>query len=296
MDLRPYLPSSQFVLLTVSLFVSATLVYGATLYTRGEQPSASLSAAEQVVVDNDWQEVLQKIQEQDPSYTLPEPPSGETVAAFLAEAESSNLTDTVGRSLLINLSNAKSQGLGDDVPTQEQIIALAASKLQGELSYTPYKSQDFISVAATSESLHTYGNDVMEVLARYPNTNVEATLRALIYGVENNDAEQFAVLGRLAKEYKEIADVLARVNVPQTLVPLHLQVVNGFLRIASEHSNMQSLAQDPLRALVGLQNYYSVADEVSRVFTTLAEQFDKNAIIFNEDEPGHTWSAFLNVQ
>jgi hypothetical protein len=56
---------------------------------------------------------------------------------------------------------------------------------------------------------------------------------------------------------------------------------------------MQTTLSDPLRGLVGLQTYESKLDELARVFTNIAQNLNKDGILFNKSEPGSIWQSFL---
>src|ERR1700719_4414261 len=124
MNLGRYAPSTQFTGIALSILLSAGMVYASERITHPPPRTATLASDQtptQPSDSTDWQAALYASQASNASSSLTAP-SASTVDQFLAAAKSSNLTDTVGRTLLINLSNAKSQGLGDDIPTQNQII------------------------------------------------------------------------------------------------------------------------------------------------------------------------------
>ena len=123
MNVVSYLPSQQFSVTVVSVVAAGGLIIGAQYITRPQNTTADLSAAPETAVATDWEASLAQVQATVPG--LPEAPSEDTVAALIKAAKSDNLTDTVARTLLINLSSASAQGLGADVPTQDNIVALA---------------------------------------------------------------------------------------------------------------------------------------------------------------------------
>ncbi|MEK7612726.1 MAG: hypothetical protein AAB449_01080 [Patescibacteria group bacterium] len=294
---RRYLPSAQFVLLTGSLFLSAGLIYAAQMYTKSAYKSATLTAASgQNAEQRDWERMLEDIQAQDPSYSLPEPPSEESISALLDAAQSTNLTDTIGRTLLINLTAAKSQGLGDDIPTQEQLIAQAAAQLPPTAGTKSYTAADLIVAPAGEEGVHAYGNAVITALVAHPDTEPQKTMVTIGMATDSGDASYLNGLSAIKQEYDGLAADLREIPVPQTLVPLHLQLINNFAYAASLYANMGTVFTDPLRALSTLQMYQAKSDEIGRVFTTIAQQMSYDGILFTKDEPGNAWNALLSVQ
>lgn len=297
MPVSRYLPSVQFVFIAGSLFLSAGLIYAAQWYTHSVTTAARLTSTQQqnALAQPDWERVLNDIQAQDPAYSLPEPPSEESLSALLNAAQSSNLTDTVGRTLLINLTAAKSQGLGGDIPTQEHIIAQATAQLPSGGTKNTYSSGDLTVVAAGTDTLHTYGNAVVSALIKYPDTEPQKTLVIIGMATDTGDSSYLEGLLVLQREYAKLTGELLSLPVPQTLVPLHLQLVNGFAYAGSLYPDLATVFTDPLRALSALQAFQTQSDEIGRVFTTIAQQLTNNAILFTKDEPGGAWSALISA-
>lgn len=133
----------------------------------------------------------------------------------------------------------------------------------------------------------------MQVLLNHPTASARNTLIAIGQATDNNDPSYLASFKDMGKEYKAISSDLAKITVPQTLAPVHLQIVNNYSQIADTYPSMQAVIDDPLRGLAALQLYQSLTQETARLLTSIAEQFSKNGILFNKDEPGNTWSLLV---
>ena len=295
MKIGRYAPSAQFTFISLSILLSAGLVYGAYRYTHPPVAVATLQSDQttQPSDSTDWQAALYASQAANASSSLVAP-STDVVNQFLTAAKSNNLTDTVGRTLLINLSNAQSQGLGSDIPTQDQIVAAAASQVASvQSSPTTYTYAGLIISASSKNALHTFGNSVIQVLNAHPDASEQATLLAIDEIVEGGDKSKSSTLTAIGAAYQSMATALAGVPVPQTLAPLYLQVINNYEAIAASYDNMQAVGSDSVRGLAGLQNYENLMDANARVFTNIAEELQKDGILFTKDEPGNSWSLFI---
>lgn len=292
MELRSALPSPQFMLVVVSLAASAGLVFAADRLTREKPSNARLAATEQTAPlgSADWQATLEQIQAG--SSVLPPPPPEEAYQALIAGAQSDTVTGTVSRTLFVNLSNAGAQGLGSDIPTQDQLIASALAELDKKEGSKTYTTANLSIVADSPESLRAYGNAVMQVLGSQPQASVNETFLALGYAAEQDDRTYFQRLVPIEGAYRALTQGFLATAVPRTLAPLHLTIINNFEKIADTYPDMRATPTDPLRGLAGLHAYQSLTDETGRVFTTIAEQLQNNAILFTEDEAGSAWSAF----
>ncbi|MBI2004669.1 hypothetical protein HYS79_00730 [Patescibacteria group bacterium] len=294
MSIREYLPSAQFAFMVGAVALSAGLVFAADYLTgrdAGKAPGGVAVSTTNQAGDN-WLTTLHDIQAQS-SAGLPQSPNKDSVLNLLGAAQSENLTNTIGRSLFIKLSDAKAQGLGDDIPTQDALIADALSQVSQNRGAGVYTAADLNPISTTPDTLHAYGNAVIAVVQNRPKASYVDTLIAVGRATDSNDPAPLAPLAAIGAEYQAIADELAALLVPQTLAPLHLQVVNNFARMAETYPDMAAVIGDPLRGLSGIQLYQSLVQETERVLTNIAQQLAKNAILFDKSEPGAAWSALL---
>jgi len=295
MSIRGYLPSAQFAFILGAVALSAGLVFAADYITSsknsgGTQGGVAVSTTNQ---DGDsWLNTLHDIQAGSGT-SLPPSPNPDSVSNLLGAAQSENLTNTIGRSLFIKLSDAKAQGLGGDIPTQDALIADALSQVSQNRGASVYTAADLNPIPATPEALHTYGNEVIAVVQNHPKASYTDTLVAVGNATDKHDSAYLLPLATIGSAYQAIADELAVVPVPQTLGPLHLQVVNNFAHMADTYPDMAMVITDPLRGLSGIQMYQSLVQETERVLTNIAQQLSKNAILFDKSEPGAAWSALL---
>jgi hypothetical protein len=295
MSVSRYLPSGQFTLIAGALLLSAGLVYAAEYYTsRNDTPVRITTDAAQDTFDNtDWEQTLEQIQLES-GIALPEPPNEDLVAELLAAAQQGTVTDSVSRSLLVNLTSAASQGLGSDIPTQDKLIAEATRLLNQSIKAT-YSTESLTVVPNTKENLRAYGNTLAEALQSHPGASVYDVYYSLGSAVDNNSKSDLAKLDTPRQAYQVLAESVLVIPVPQTLVPLHLQIANGFALAAENITQMQELGADPLLAAAGLQSFNSTTAEVGRLFINLARQFSENAIIFSAEEPGSLWKGLLST-
>jgi hypothetical protein len=299
MSLRPYLPSGQFILLFSSIFLACGLVYGAQTLTAPKQvflnsatiPHNPTASAGQ----GDWQTSLATIQDQS-GITAPQPPDSETLSKQLAAAQSSTLTDTVARTLFVNLGAAKSQGLGNDIPTQDQIVAQATAQIKKEQVQGSFSQADLHIVEDSASSQREYGNALATLLMRNKENEYAATMVALDNASASQDQSPLKNLSAIQSRYQGIATQLVAVRVPRTLAPFHLQLVNNFQKIANTYDLMDDILTDTVRGSTGLQLYQSLTQETFRVFINIAQAFNKNGILFKKDEPGAAWAVLLSAQ
>lgn len=291
MSARGYLPSAQFMVIVGALLAAGATVAAAQYYVSARNEPAALSAG--TGAQNEaWEESLAAIQAES-GINLPEPPDPNTIDKLLAEAQSENLTDSVGRSILVKLTAAGSEGLGSDMPTQDSIIAAASEQVNASLQQPDIPA--LVSTETTTDSLRTYGNAVIATLKRHPGANSNDTLGVLARATDTRDSAPLSGLKTIQREYQAVTDELAGIAVPKTLMPLHREVVTNFAIVAATYNEMQYVVSDPIRGLAGVQKYQEALAEAGRVFTNIAESLNKSGILFNKDEPGSAWELFLSA-
>ncbi len=293
MRIKDILPSGKFIGTVSSIAIAGALIFAANVVTRPNADSTSVESASATSQSADWKKTLEEIQAQSPSNRVPQTPRGDAVNTLLNAATSDNITDTVAKTLFIKLSAAKAQGLGGDIPTQDTLIADAVSKINQERGAPEYAATNLTLIPESKQALREYGNGVMEIILAHPGATVQETLSVLTVGTENKSPSKLKELLPIGLEYEAIARELAGLPVPNTLAPLHLQIVNNLIRMGNTFPDMAKMVSDPLRGLGSFQIYQSLADESKRVLTSIATTFSKNGILFNKDEPGVTWNSLV---
>lgn len=291
MALREYLPSSKFASIALSIGMAGALIVIAQYATRPAKSPADLLSGNQAQVVDDWKAALDEVQSSAPG--LPSTPDEGAIQELLDAAQSSNVTSSVARSLFVNLTDAGTQGLGSDIPTQERLIADASARI-GSIQARSYTAADLQIVAQTKDISRAWGNDIMSTFSRHPRANHGDTLYLIGYAMDYSDKGALESLRTISDAYAALAEDLSGIPVPSTYAPLYLQLINNLSQMSAAAAEMEHVLVDPLRALSGLQAFQTSGNEASRVLTTLADQFSKGGILFTKDEPGNLWNSFLS--
>ena len=295
MALGSYLPSAQFIVIVSSIALSGGLVVAVQHYTnQSSSPSAINPDSTHAIPTGDWLSALHAIEGSNINSGLSGDQSS-TTQTFLGAAQSSNITDTVARTLLVNLSQAKSQGLGSDIPTQEKLIEEAVARIERERGTPAYTTEDIAVVGDNSKvAMKAYGNEVITAVTRHPEANFSNTILAIGIALENLNPSKLIDLEKVQKEYRGLAHDLLAISAPSSLSPFHLKIVNNLSLMAGTYDDMKLIFKDPLLGLAGFQLYQGLNNETARLFTSVAQQFAENGILFSKDEPGVTWGLFLS--
>lgn len=285
MTIRTYLPSAQFSVLIGAVALSAGLIYAAQRFTQPPSYSAAITAGSFAADDSAWQEELLAVAGSSTS-----PNAGSDVSSLITAAQTKNLTESVGRTLLLNLSAAQGQGMTNDEPTQNAILSAALNQI-APTSAPAYAVGDFSITADSPDAMRAYGNGVMRAINAHPKASYPRVALAVGAAAENNDTSQGAVLSGAAADYRALAADLANLPVPASLAIQHLAIVNNFAAEANACADMAALVPDPLRGLQGFQNYQALVAQNMGVFISIGTTLSNNGILFSKDEPGSAWAT-----
>lgn len=292
MSPRSYLPSAQFMIIVASLLVAGGTVAAAQYYISSKNAPAKLASANLEASKQAWEESLADIQAQS-GISLPEAPDPEAVNNLISMAQSSNLTDSIGRGILARLTAANSQGLGDDAPTQDSIIAQASAQVNASVSGV--QAPPITQVESTLDTQRTFGNEVMVVLGRHPKANSNDTLEIIAKATDTRITAPLSGLTLIGQEYGALARDLASVPVPRTLAPLYQQAVRNIAVISVLYGDMKLVVDDPIKGLAAVQQYQELMAQTGEVLTNIAQTLKNGGILFTKDEPGSAWEIFLSA-
>ncbi len=289
---RGYLPSAQFIVIVGSLLVAGGTVAAAQYYIASQNAPSELLAAQTQAVQQAWEDSLEDIQAQS-GLGLPDAPDPNAVENIISQAQSNNLTDSIGRGIFARITTAGVQGLGDDTPTQDNIIAAASAQVNTSLKAVPTLSVS--PIGPTPENQRAFGNQVISIMSQYPKANSNDTLGVLAKATDTRTTAPLAELTAIGSAYKMMAADLATIPVPQTLVPLYQKIVSNFVAISLLYPDMAKVVSDPIQGLAALQQYQQLLAETAGIFTNIAQVLKNGGILFTKDEPGSAWEIFLSA-
>ena len=289
MEIRSYLPSAQFTVLILAVALSGGLVWGAERLTRPPSYAVGIKADVLATEDSVWRGQLLALA----SSTAPEVPGD--VASLLEAAHTENLTESVGRTLLLNLSAAQAENMTNDENAQDDIVSAALREVTAS-PRAAYATADLTLTADSETSLRAYGNGVITAVGQHPAASWGVVAQAAALAVDTNDPSHEKTLLAAAADYRALAKSLAELSVPQSLASLHLRMVNDFAAEGDACADIAAVLSDPLRGLRGFETYQALVNDVVTVFTTLRSVFSQNGILFTKDEPGYSWTLLQSSQ
>ena len=153
---------------------------------------------------------------------------------------------------------------------------------------TTYTSADLSLQNDTASGVRQYGNDIAQVIMRNVPTTQENELSMLERGLQG-DESAFKDLDAIIENYRTIVEEALALPVPKSAVSVHLKLINSLATTAGVVAHLRNVSEDPLGALVALEQYPDAGGKVIESFQGLASFFSTKQIVFVAGEPWHTF-------
>jgi hypothetical protein len=96
--------------------------------------------------------------------------------------------------------------------------------------------------------------------------------------VEVNNPEDIEKLKFAVSVYKEMVNDLISLSVPESVLNIHLNMVNNLNKLAENINLMKDINTDPISGLEGLQNYSPSEEALAVSFSKLRDYFERHNI------------------
>lgn len=319
MELRKYLPSTQFSLVVGAILLSALFIFAATL-TRTPRETGGVALAPEVTNTEgfkdtdgdglrDWEETLYGT---DP---LSADTNGDGVSdrdeaqATLASAEAvknekfplevdagQNLTSTIGQTLFATYAEKQKQGGAEDVLSQNAIIAEALSRAQTlQESARTYAPSDLSLTPDSAAAYRAYGNAFVQTSDRFPRAGYDQALVTFALYAESGSAKDAAELAAIERDFAGLVSALLALPVPQHFAYMHAQTVSSFEKIRVAVANMRAFKDDPVRALLGADQLRTDGGTSIKLLITIAREFASQGVSFSAADAGADWKNLEGI-
>jgi hypothetical protein len=146
-------------------------------------------------------------------------------------------------------------------------------------------------------ALRTYASDAENAFARHTLPDGNDVLTDLSAATMKDDSGAISRIHTSAKTYAAIAHDLMSLSVPQETAAPHLALANSLMRLSSTLEDLASLRTDPIRAMLGIDQYPSDAEAFRQAFLTFARVYSAAGVSIPAGEPGsHFYATLLAAQ
>ncbi len=271
----------------------------------------------------DWEEALWKTDPLNPDTDGDKTPDGEEIAQnrnplvkgpndsmletmFQGDSEGKNsdsqtsdtFTETIGQGFFANYLITK-QANGGQINAKDanDIANSALSAMDQYVRPTEdvYKNTDLQTIPATAENMKSYGNEFGALIKKYFDPIPNPPLTVLLEAMEAENSSGLEELKPISLAYKNTAEELLKIKVPESLATSHSAIANNFLKISKQIDNMARVFNDPALASIAFKQYLGTSDSTRAALKAIQSSFLANRVVFQNNEPGKYFAVFTNT-
>lgn len=196
---------------------------------------------------------------------------------------SGTLTDKTSIELFSQYITLKKQGLIKPEQGAQMIEQISKNAVQQSSLKPIYFKENLNIVVSTKESISAYAERLSQIALGYFSTmDLHKNLPSLAY------------MTKVSEQYKLYGQEASQMSVPDVFVDAHLTLINQLNNTSIFFNSVAKGEEDPVTAMIISAQYQSIEVGELSVYTTLANYFKNNAIIFDTDSTHNFWSKFQN--
>lgn len=191
------------------------------------------------------------------------------------------LTDKVGENFIATyFENNQNVAFTDEVQEDfaNSLANEAKDAVQIQQKYSYLNAITF--TGSDKEKIHNYGNKF---------ATIHLNLLTQLSTLQNTDSNSY--LNQITSVYLQTAADMMSLEIPDQISKVHIQIANNFVTVAESLSILNNESRtDPLKSIFVIQSYNEAAQSQAELYTTIANYFRQNDIIFDSNESGNFWN------
>ena len=234
----------------------------------------------------DWEEILLGTDPKDPKSKEAKPTQGAVTADLtITKKEELTPTDIISRDFFAKYMELRQLGMSNDEASQEQIAARTAGNIvlpqpkQYTLSDVLVKADD------SKEAMRQYGN---QILTLFINHTIKSRNEAVIAkdAMDKEDPEILKELDPIIQNYKNIINALLKVQAPQSMGIMHLDLINAMNAALFVAESFKKVESDPIAGIQAVNLYLPTEKKLINATSAIKSYFSFLGVTFASSEPG----------
>lgn len=141
-------------------------------------------------------------------------------------------------------------------------------------------TEKMISVESTTPSvLRTYYSNLQKINNKYKNKYIGEELSLIGQAIANNDGQALRLAIQTADDYRAFGKDLMAINVPSSVMKLHLELANNYEKNALALEGMSVMLDNPINGISSFVKYKKYNDMLVTTIENLTTFFKRNGII-----------------
>lgn len=196
------------------------------------------------------------------------------------EPEKLTQTEQFSRELFATVAATSQSGVTDPA-TIDAISASLVTKIQNPVVRKVFSTSDIKIINDNgAQAEKDYYNAIKNIETKYPiNEDVMGILQRFSTDPENVDPSILRELDPAVTQMQNIINATSAVSVPQSLSPLHLNVLNAGERLMENISDMRLFESDPIVAMGAMSKFAENVDSFQESIISIVIALSKNVKI-----------------
>ncbi len=295
-DFKKYLPSQKFVasLLTIVIviafgflikeaFVLVKHLINKDNNSNGKVAVTTVSDIIQEDSNNngiaDWEEYIwgldpTKNGPENKAFILAKKKSLADSGDIVEEGSNNRISDNeaLSRELLATIiSLSGSDQLNDE--TINSISEAIGQQAVAEEIPDKYTKENLKIVADTEDSVANYAADMIIWYSIYEQNDLGSEMTLISQGIANQDAIPLIAARSMADAYRGLAELMLLSEVPSTIHMYHLNIINGYEKLAQTIDGLSNSITDPLVGLKSILLYNKINQDMESNMANLQKKF-----------------------
>lgn len=190
---------------------------------------------------------------------------------------------------IIKIDNSKLSG--NEVLSRQFFAALVTLQQTGELDENTMKSLadaasgsisnieisdvytlgDLKIIDDNTTSKSKYYDSIKKLALKYKDSYIGKEMTFISQGLQNKDAQALYAAKLVANSYRDFGRDLLKTEVPRSIAPLHLQIINGYEKVSESIEGLIQMINDPLTGMQSLITYKKYNDELYNNLENLSQ-------------------------
>ena len=178
-------------------------------------------------------------------------------------------TDLLGRDFFAKYMELRQMGGANDKLSQEDLVSQVLKNGVMLASPKTYTIADIlIKDDSSKEAIKKYASDVEMVFKLY---TISSRNEAVIAkdAVDRETPEILKEIDPIIKSYKNILSGLIKIQAPQTITKMHLDLVNSVSSLVFIAENLRKIGVDPLAGVQAIARYLATIQQFSTAFNNV---------------------------
>ena len=195
-------------------------------------------------------------------------------------------TDKLARDFFKRYLELREIGMQNSTTSQKQLIDVTVNKIPLETPKAYTIDQINAIQDISNAAIKKYGNDIGSVFKKYTvHSRNEGTIAK--EALQNSDPETLKELDPIIQSYKSMLNAFIKINVPQSMSKMHLDLVNAMNGALFVTESLRKTMIDPISGIQAISQFQITTQGLFESLSSIKNYIMGLGITYDNSEDGH---------